>query len=250
MSHGVIHDEQIRLQNPIFVDGSPGLGLVGTITTDHLIDEFEMTYFASIECPSLPPVIAYNKDTTAVLPPVRIYADEKRDLLALQSDVPVSPTRVADFGNCLSQLLADFNALPLYVSGLSWTGEKNANEERALYGIGTGNAEQILQRHAIEPPDEDGVWSGPTGALLNVARKAGMNALGLVVESDPEFPDPEAACLLIERVIEPIADITVNVEALRDQAEAIREEKKGFAEQMEYPEQDESSRAESLRMYQ
>jgi len=250
MSHVVIHDEQLRLRNPVFVDGTPGLGLVGTITTDHLIEEFGMTYFASIECPSLPPSVSYNRAATQVLSPVRVYADEKRNLLTLQSDVPVSPTTVADFANCFNQLLVDLSALPLYVSGLGRRVEDDSERERALYGIGTGNADQLLQRYNIEPPAEDGLWSGPTGALLNVARKTGMTALGLIVESDPEFPDPEAACTLIERVVEPIADVRVNVESLRDQAEVIRDEKKAFAEQMEYPERDESSKAESLRMYQ
>lgn len=224
MSHAVVHDKQLRLQNPIFVDGTPGLGLVGTITAEHLIDEFGMTYFASLECPSLPPSVAYNREATQVLPPVRVYADEKRNLLTLQSDVPISPTTVADFANCFDQLLIDLNALPLYVSGLGRRTENDPDQERSLYGIGTGNADQFLQRYSIEPPDEDGLWSGPPGALLNVARKSGMTALGLIVECDPEFPDPEAACTLIERVVEPIADVRVNVESLRDQAAEIREE--------------------------
>jgi len=42
MSHVVIHDEQLRLRNPVFVDGTPGLGLVGTITTD---DQWKTFFF-------------------------------------------------------------------------------------------------------------------------------------------------------------------------------------------------------------
>ena len=81
-----------------------------------------MTLFASIECPALPPVVAYNEDSSAVLPPVRVYADEARNLIALQSDIPVSPDRVTDFASCLTSLLVDYNALPLYFSGTVTSG--------------------------------------------------------------------------------------------------------------------------------
>lgn len=250
MSHAVVHANRTRLHNPVFLDGLPGQGLVGKIATDHLISEFGMTYFASIECPALPPVVAYSEDSSRIFPPVRVYADGERDLLALQSDVPVSPAIVSDFASCLGGLLAQYNTLPLYFSGFTRAREGEFEDERILYGVATGTGERLLEKYAIPSPREAGVWSGPTGALLNVARVNETTAIGILVESDPQFPDPEAACTLIERVIEPVTGVTVDVNSLREQTETIREEKKTFAALMEQPERNESSMAESRRMYQ
>ncbi|ELZ21104.1 hypothetical protein C475_19138 [Halosimplex carlsbadense 2-9-1] len=250
MSHLVLHDDTLQFDRPVFVDGLPGLGLVGKLAADHLIDAFEMTYFASIECPSLPPVAAYLGTEFDVVPPVRIYADEQRDLLALQSETPVSPDIVADFAGCLSGLLDDIDALPMYVSGLGQGDPENLDRERALYGVSTGDGDEILRDSDIGPPVETGVWSGPTGALLNEARTGGSTALGLIVESDVQFPDPEAACVLLERAVEPIADVDIDVASLREHAAEIRAEKRAFAEQLSEPEQNESSMVEPSYMYQ
>lgn len=251
MSHAFVHDDRVRLHNPVYIDGLPGLGLVGKIVADHLIEEFDMTYFASIECPALPPVVAYGEGASTVLPPVRVYADKERDLLALQSDVPVSPDRVADFASCLSRLLADYNALPLYFSGTNQrVDEENLDGDREVYGIATGTGHRLLERHSIQPPRDAGIWSGPTGALLDVARVDGTTSLGIIVESHSRYPDPVAACLLIERVVEPIAGVNVDVDSLRDQAETIRQEKQSLAAQMEQSETNESSEADSRYMYQ
>jgi len=250
MSHLVIQNDSLRFDRPVFVDGLPGLGLVGKLAADHLIEAFDMTYFASIECPSLPPVAAYLGSEFGVVPPVRIYADEGRDLLALQSETAVSPDVVADFAGCLSGLLADIDALPMYVSGLAQGHPADLDRDRALYGVATGDGDRILEDQDIEPPVTSGVWSGPTGALLNEARTSGSTALGLIVESDAEFPDPEAACVLLERAVEPVAGVDVDVSSLRDHAAEIRERRRAFAEQLSQPERNESSMVESSYMYQ
>ncbi len=100
----------------MLVEGLPGVGLVGKIAADHLIDQFDMSYYASIECPSLPAVTSYRAGSADPMAAVRIYADEERDLLALQSDVAVSPEVVSDFASCLTTFLVEHDALPIYVS--------------------------------------------------------------------------------------------------------------------------------------
>lgn len=102
----------------MFVEGLPGLGLVGKIVTDHLIDQFDMTYYASIERPSLPSVTSYSAGHHEPLSPVRVYADEDQNLLALRADVAVSPQVVSDFASCLTNFLTEHDALPIYASGL------------------------------------------------------------------------------------------------------------------------------------
>jgi uncharacterized protein len=244
MSHIEILTD-LELNSPVLIEGLPGVGLVGKLATDHVVDELEMTYAGHLTCPGLPQVTVYEEGNHTLRPPVRIYADEDRDLLALQSDVPVSPSSVSDFASCLTGWLSQHDVLPLYFSGLPMKVDK----QRSLYGVTTGD-ESLLDEHDVEPPGDDGVWSGPTGALLSRAGETGQDALGFIVEADSNFPDPKSACALISRVINPIAGVDVDDAELRDHAQEIRQEKAQFAQHMNQTEDDDSSRAETFEMFQ
>ncbi|PSQ46407.1 3-isopropylmalate dehydratase [Halobacteriales archaeon SW_7_65_23] len=235
----------MELESPVLVEGLPGVGLVGKIAADHLVRTYEMEHYASCHCEGLPKVAVYREGESAVKPPVRIYADEKRDLLVLQSDVPVSPERASSFSGCVTGWLAEQDVLPIYISGLP--AEKDGVPE--MYGISTGGADQLLAEHGIAEPSESGLVSGPTGALLSDANSAGIDSVGLIVQANKQFPDPEAARILILNGIEPIADVSVETEALVDKAEEIAQARGNLAKQMQQADE-ESSQAQPLRMYQ
>ena len=245
MAHVQVHREDIELDSPTMVEGLPGVGLVGKIVSDHLIDALDMTYYASCRCDGLPEVAVFHEGDSTYEPPVRVYADEDRDLLALQSDVPVSPNTAEDFATCLTSWLGEQNATPLYVSGLPT--EKEGVPD--LYGVANGDATAILDEHDIASPMEGGVISGPTGALLYEADRTDLDAVGLVVEANRNFPDPEAARVVLLDGLGPIADIEVDTEHLVEQAEEISKARENLAKQMQEA-QDESSKAQPIGMYQ
>jgi uncharacterized protein len=244
MAHVQVHDD-IALSDPVLVDGLPGVGLVGKLAADHLVEQYGMSYYASCHCEGLPEVAVYGPGDHAVRPPVRLYADADRDLLALQSDVPVSPNVAREFASCVTGWLLDHGVTPLYASGI--TEEKDGVPD--LYGIGTGAGGDLLDDHDVAPPTESGLVSGPTGALLAAARDADLTGACLVVQTDPQFPDPEAARVLLERGIAPIAGIDVDTAPLADHADQIAEARRQLAEQMREAD-DESTRAKPLGMYQ
>jgi uncharacterized protein len=227
------------------VEGLPGAGLVGKIAADHLVDSFEMAQVGAVHCDGLPDVAVYHRENPTVLSPVRLYADPDRELIVLQSDVPVSPSQARDFAGCVTAWLDSRDVTPLYLSGLP-EGKEDVPE---LYGVSTGGAGERLEAAGIAPPDQGGVISGPTGALLAHAGRASLAAVGLVVETDPQFPDPEAARKLISGGIEPLADIEVPTDALVEKAEEIRDAREQLAKRMQEAE-DESSQAQPLRGFQ
>ena len=49
--------EEIELDNPIFIEALPGIGHVGKLAADHLIDELGATKFAEIYSPTFPPQV-------------------------------------------------------------------------------------------------------------------------------------------------------------------------------------------------
>jgi len=239
-------DDGIELDSPTLVEGLPGAGLVGRIATDHLVNELDMTYYAALHCGGLPRVAVYEGDSSVLRPPVRMYADPETDLLVLQSDVPVSPKRATEFADCVTGWLDSNGVFPLYLSGLAEETEGSPE----LYGVATGEAEPRLDEAGIVPPRGNGLVSGPTGALLARAMETDLDAIGLIVRTDPRFPDPEAARTVLEHGVEPIAGIDVGTDRLVEQADEIRSAREQFAKRLEEMDGDESTQAQPIRGFQ
>ncbi|MFB6107398.1 MAG: proteasome assembly chaperone family protein [Haloplanus sp.] len=241
----VLRDD-IELDSPTLLEGFPGVGLVGKLATDHVVDELDMVHYANVHGDALPPVAVYLPDDPDLTTPVRIYASPDHDLLALWSDVPVSPAGALEFAEGVADWFADLDVTPLYLSGM---GAPREDDRPNLYGVATGDGAARLAEAGIEQSSEAGLVSGPTGALLSHAVRTGSTALGLVVEADRQFPDPEAASVLLEAGIEPLTGVDVSVESLLEDTEKIKRAKRRLAEQIREAE-GESSQARPLGMYQ
>ncbi|AUV81891.1 3-isopropylmalate dehydratase [Salinigranum rubrum] len=236
----------VELDAPAMVEGLPGVGLVGKIAADHLVEELGMVHYANVHCETLPKVAVYQQGDATLHPPVRLYADPGTNLLVLQSDVPISPAAAQEFADCIGDWFDDDRVFPIYLSGI---GREKSETVPAMYGVGVGDGIERLDAVGIETPSETGLVSGPTGALLNDAVEHGRDAVGLVVESDPRFPDPAAAQVLIRDGIEPLADVDVETDSLVERAEEIRAAKERLAKRMQDA-GEESSQARPLGMYQ
>lgn len=237
--------DELEFDSPVLVEGLPGIGLVGKIATDHLVDTFDMSYYGAVYCEGIPNVTTYRAGNHTPRPPVRLYADDRRDLLALQSDVPVSPRVASEFATCLAGWFDTNDVTPLCLSGLP----EEKDDIPALYGIATGEMETELDSIGIDPPDESGLISGPTGALLAESDKLGIDSVGLIVQANKQFPDPEAARVLLLEAVEPLTGVEVETETLVEQAEEIAQAREQLAKQMQQADE-ESSKAQPLGMYQ
>lgn len=247
MAHINVLAKDVSLSEPTLIEGLPGVGLVGKIAADHTVEEFDMRHYANVHCDSIPPVAVYEEGDATLRPPVRLYADEERNLLVLQSDVPIRPDSATELADCLSDWFDDEDIFPVFLSGIPR--EKQAEDVPELYGVGVGEGTQRLADANIGEPKETGLISGPTGALLNDAVERGRKAAGLVVESDPQFPDPAAARVVLKEGIEPLTGVEVPSDDLVDHAEDIREAKERLAKRMQNADE-ESTQARPLGMYQ
>ena len=54
--------EEVNLDNPIFIEALPGMGHVGKLAADHIIDEFDATQFAEIHSPTFPPQVIVKEE--------------------------------------------------------------------------------------------------------------------------------------------------------------------------------------------
>lgn len=238
---------EVSLSEPALVEGFPGVGLVGKIAADHLVSALEMTHYADVHCESLPKAASFGAGESGLRTPVRLYADADRDLLVLQSDVPVSPDAATEFAECIDDWFREESVTPLYIAGLKR--ERPTEESPSVFGVAAGDGAALLDRADIPEPTDAGIVSGPTGALLNHALAADLTAVGLFVDCDPRFPDPRAARAVLVDGVAAIADVEVPVDDLEDHASQIQRAKEQLARRMQ-EEDENSSQAQRLRMYQ
>lgn len=237
--------DDVELDSPTLVEGFPGVGLVGKIAADHLVETLELTHYANVHCEGVRRVSIYDEGRSELVAPVRLYASDDGRLLVLQSDVPIDPEAATEFAECFSPWLDD-NALPLFIAGLPTEGRSG---EASLFGVGVGDGVDEVQESGLDTPEERGVVSGPSGALLAHAVEHDLDAVGLVAEADPRFPDPVAAKVVLQAGIERITGVDVAVDVLDSQAEEIQKAKAQLARRMREADQS-SSEANPLRMFQ
>ncbi|MFB6299312.1 MAG: proteasome assembly chaperone family protein [Halobacteriales archaeon] len=244
----IVRSPDTVLDSPVLVEGLPGVGLVGKIATDHIIEQRDMTYYADVTGEELPPVAVFDERDSDVKPPIRLFADKDNDLLALRSDVPVSAINAPAFAEDVTEWLDDEGVLPLYLSGLPTSREPDAIP--SIFGVSTGDGSRHLDETDVESPSTAGMISGPAGALLSRARRRNLSAVGFVVETDPRFPDPQGARILIEQGINPVIGPEIDTAPLVEQAEEIMEQREQLAQQMREAAEHESSQASEISMYQ
>lgn len=279
MGHIDVH-EPVEVSDALLIEGFPGVGLVGKITVDHLVEEFEMQHFADIHCEGLPKAASFGSGYSSLHTPVRLHADPDRNLIVLQSDVQVTPDAAYEFAECVSGWLDETGTTPIYVAGIAPDGEEDGEtaggpngdgtpdggrdraapdgnvpiqsddgEETRIRGVASGSAVQLVEEAGLPAPEMAGMVSGPSGALLAQALEADLPALGLVVDTHANFPDPGAAKAILKRVIEPLAGVDVAVDKLDQQAEQVKNAKEQLAARVG-AEDEMSSKATALRMYQ
>ncbi|KUK17008.1 PAC2 family protein, partial [Thermococcus sibiricus] len=94
------------IENPIFIEGYPGIGLVGHIAANFLAKELSMNIIGYIESSFLPPIslILDGKPN----PPLRFYG--KNNIIVAVADIYTPPTLVNEIAREITAYLKHNNA--------------------------------------------------------------------------------------------------------------------------------------------
>lgn len=103
-----------------------------------------------------------------------------------------------------------------------------------MYGIAT--TEEVrddLRKAGIELAEGAGSIGGPTGALLEACHRGQVPAAGLIVQVQPQLPDPGAARDLIENALEPLVQFDIDTSELKERAEEIQAQKEKISQRLQ-----------------
>ncbi len=219
-----IISEPIKSKNPLVIEGFPGIGLVGNITCQHIIEELGMRYIGSIDSRYFPPLaVLFNG---IVYMPVRIYEAPKKNIVVVISDIPIHPTASYDLSKALVDWVESIHSKNI----VSIAGIATTTGMRRVFGGATTNEmlEKIKDKTEVF---QVGTISGISGSIMTDCYLRRIPAISLLGETPGPNPDPRAA-VEVMNVINKIFDLSIDTNKLTNQAEQIELELSKLAEQV------------------
>ena len=214
----------VELEDPVLVEGLPGVGHVGKLAADHLLEELEAEsdLVRRVYSQAFPPQVSVE-DGVASLTCTEVYAvsvPDGRDLLLFTGDHQAQD-------NAGHYLLADayltiadsFGVTDVYALGGVPTGE--LIDEYAVLGAVTDEDRiEELEEAGVEFREDEpaGGIVGVSGLLLGLGAHRGFDAVCLMGETSGYLVDPKSARAVLE-VLEGLLGFDVTYDSLDERAE-------------------------------
>ncbi len=217
--------ERPQLKDPVFIEGLPGVGNVGKLAADHLIQELGATKFGVVTSKHFPPQVLVLGDGTVRLVNNELYywkATEsgQRDLVMLIGDYQgLTADGQYVLVDAVLQLLEELGVKTLYTLGGYGTG-KMLEKPRVL-GAATDKAlvKEMKARNVVFRKNEPGGGIvGASGLFLGLGMLRGMRGVCLMGETSGYLVDPKSAQSVLE-ILSDVLGIKIDFSDLQSRAE-------------------------------
>ena len=178
-------------KNPTVIQGFPGIGMVGAIAAEFLVQHMNTEMIGKILIEKTPPLVAVHDGR--LIEPFSIYYNRKYNLVIVHSiiSIPGAEWQLADAVVALCNQLKAKQIISL--EGIGSSIEKN--ESRIFYYTNSKKYETAFKKAKIEQLKE-GIIMGQASALLV---KSGVTPVSCIfAETHTSLPDSKAAAEVIK----------------------------------------------------
>jgi hypothetical protein len=216
--------EKPKLNNTTVIEGLPGIGLVGKLAADHLIDELKAKKFAELYSVFLPPQVLIQDDGTIKLVNHEFYYVKRgdKDLIILTGDfqgiTPESQYKLSEFS---LDFIQQFNVDTIYTLGGLGTGDITHSPK--VFGAATSKEIiEKLREHGVIFKGGGGIF-GASGLLLGLGQLRGIKCACLMGETHGQIIDAKSAEAVLE-VLTKIIGIEISMAKLEEKAKETERE--------------------------
>ncbi|MFA5943731.1 MAG: proteasome assembly chaperone family protein [Candidatus Thermoplasmatota archaeon] len=189
-----------KVANPIFVEGLPGIGHVGKLAAQHIVESGKATLWATLHSPDFPPQVTVGEDGVARLLTVKLWTlpakGKSPALVVMTGDAqPQSgPGQWALVESTLDRL-APLGCRELYTLGGYGTGARVEKPEVLCAVTDKAKATALRKAGLKLSGDESpgGGIIGASGLFLGLAAQRGWTGACLMGETNGYLVDPKAA---------------------------------------------------------
>lgn len=217
----IVEKFEVKLKNPILIEGFPGLGMVGRIATSYLAKKLNAQKFALLYSPHFPYyVIVNNKGSVRLLRGVFSFwknTSGGNDIIFLTGDSQAQTIEGQyEIANCILSFAQKHDVKLVITVG----GYRKETEETPKV-VAAATDRQVLERavkaDAIISPAGNPIV-GTAGLLIGLARFRKMDALCLLSETRGYLPDPKAAKSILQ-VLQKLLNLNVDMSDLEKEIE-------------------------------
>jgi uncharacterized protein (TIGR00162 family) len=221
-----VYYEEPKLDSPILVEGLPGVGNVGKLAAEHLLDQLKATKFADVYSMYFPPQVIVNDDGTVKMVNNELYYSRgngsRPDLIILTGDYQgLTPEGQYDLSDHILNIAKDMGVSLMFTLGGYGIG-KMVEQPRVLGAATHADlVEEMKQKGVIFSKGEPGSGIvGASGLLLGLGKIYGMKAVCLMGETSGYFVDPKGAEAVL-RILAEILKVKIDFAELETKAEQI-----------------------------
>jgi uncharacterized protein (TIGR00162 family) len=215
----------VELNNPILIEGFPGLGMVGNIATQYLARQLKAQKLATLYSPHFPYQVIVNKKGSARLLRGEFFFWKNKtgenDLIFLTGD---SQAQTIEGQFEVANSILDYAEKKKVKTVITIGGYRNEVEDSPkIVAVSTNPAllKKALNAKAIS--SEAGIpIVGTAGLLLGLAKFRNVDALCLLGETRGYLPDPKTAKSVI-KTLQGIIDVAVDLTGLDKEIERSKE---------------------------
>jgi uncharacterized protein (TIGR00162 family) len=218
----ILRTRKPRLKEPIFIEGLPGVGHVGKLVAEHLVEELGAKKIMEIYSPHFPPQVIVEDDGTIRLVRNEVYAYKskgKNDLLMLVGDHQ-STSNEGHYELCsvFLDIAEEFKVKRIYALGGYGVGQL-VDTDTVLGAANNKNLVKDLKEYGVEfrANEPGGGIVGASGLLLGLGALRGIDAACLMGVTSGYLVDPKSAQAVL-KVLSKILEIEVDMQALADRA--------------------------------
>ena len=219
--------EEPKLNTPILIEGLPGVGNVGKLATEHLIEQLEATKFADIYSRYFPPQVLVNDDGTIKLVNNELYYlknknRKKSDLIFLTGDYQgLTPEGQYKLSYAILELAEKFKVKKIFTLGGYGLG-RMVETPRVLGAAGNEKLVKEMKKFGVvfQKGEPGSGIVGPSGLLLGLGKIRNIDGVCLMGETSGYFADPKSAQEVLKVLIK-ILDLEVDFSELEIKAQQI-----------------------------
>ncbi|MDS0298022.1 proteasome assembly chaperone family protein [Halogeometricum sp. S1BR25-6] len=214
-----------ELRDPVLVEGLPGVGHVGKLAVEHLLEELDSEPVRYVYADEFPPQVTLE-DNVAELARAEFHAVDAgdRDLLILTGDHQAQSNEGHyHLTDAFLDVAEEFGVEEGYALGGVPTGEL-VDEPSVLGAVTDSDDLERLEDAGVEFREDEpaGGIVGVSGLLLGLGERRGLSVACLMGETSGYLVDPQSAQEVLE-VMQDVIGFEVGFESLEERAEEMKE---------------------------
>ncbi|RLF30104.1 MAG: proteasome assembly chaperone family protein [Thermoplasmata archaeon] len=216
-----------KLKNPILIEGLPGIGNVGKLAVEHLIEMIHAKKFAELYSKDFPPQVFINTDGTIKLVNNEFYywkakKKNQQDLILLTGDYQgLSAHGQYELVEAILDLAEDLGVRQMFTLGGYGLGHE-VKDPKVLFATTDKKFVKKMVKHGavFKKNEPGGGIIGASGLLLGLGKLRGLQGVCFMGETPGYLVDPKSAKAVL-KILTRVTNIDIDLSRLEQKAKEI-----------------------------